>query len=71
MTTEVGTVRTYEPVRIKLGQAREIFRRDLLSGEFFDPNEATETIMLLGATSDLRGAKPGFRGAREHSAEAF
>ena len=60
MTTGVGTVRTYEPVRIKFGQAREIFRRDLLSGEFFDRNEATDTIILLGATLDRRGLSQGF-----------
>jgi hypothetical protein len=60
MTTEVGSVRTYEPVRIKFGQAREIFQKDCLSGRTIDRDEATETIILLGATLDLRGLSQGF-----------
>jgi hypothetical protein len=60
MTTEVGTVRTYEPVKIKFGQVREIFQKDRLSGKIIDRDEASETIIILGATLDLRGLSQGF-----------
>jgi hypothetical protein len=57
----IGTVRTFEPVKIEFGNRHEVRQTDYWKREVLPEDKVTETQIILEAALEFRGLKQGFQ----------